>query len=131
VAVSVTNSAPYQPEPAVQLTTGLGEEILIALPAEDDEGNLDSTSVTILTPPPSPASVTVDPLTGTFRFTPDTVQPGVYGFQYQVCDSLGWCTAPWVEVTVEAHQPVGTLPTSVTVSRVGASVIEIPIEVPP
>ena len=130
ITISVVNTAPYQVAIPYTVSTGRTEPLLIPVPAQDDEGNLDLSSLSIETPPPL-GEVVVDANAGGFLFTPDVVTAGTFGFQYKICDTLVWCTWAWIEVTVDGAAPVGTMPMNVNVSRDGTAQIELPIPVPP
>ncbi len=63
----------------------------------DVDGNLDPTTVTILTEPTN-GTATVDPVTGEITYTPDPNYSGPDSFTYEVCDTDGECSV--TEATV-------------------------------
>jgi len=72
----------------------------------DPDGDLDATSVSVLTQP-AHGTVTVDPVTGEITYEPDPNFNGTDTFDYRICDSLGVCDT--AEVTVNVY-PVDDLP---------------------
>jgi FtsP/CotA-like multicopper oxidase with cupredoxin domain len=82
---------------------------------QDVDGNLDPTSVTVLTLPSSGFAVSNGD--GTITYTPSTVGFGLVSFVYEVCDTgddgLGTnalCDTATVNVTVEATPPANVPP---------------------
>ena len=86
ITVTPVNDAPIANGDTA--TTDEDEPVVINVPSNDTDadGNLDETSVTIVTPP-SNGTVTIDPVTGEVTYTPD---PNFYGTDtliYSICDT--------------------------------------------
>ena len=65
----------------------------------DPDGDLDLTSVSIISQPPN-GTVSVDPVTGEITYKPKDDFNGTDTFTYQICDDLGVCDTATVAVTV-------------------------------
>ena len=86
ITVTPVNDAPVANEDTA--TTDENTPVVIHTPSNDTDpdGNLDITSVTVVTPP-SNGTTTIDPVTGEITYTPD---PGFYGTDtviYSICDT--------------------------------------------
>ncbi|QTN38518.1 tandem-95 repeat protein [Cryomorphaceae bacterium] len=91
-------------------TTDTASVVISILPNDDDpEGYLDSTSVTIVTPPDS-GTVVVNP-DGTITYTPTACFVGVDSLVYEVCDS--WSPTQCAQATVYVNVTELTPPTAV------------------
>jgi len=84
------------------------ESVLIDVAANDTDpdGNLDPTSVSVISPPAN-GSVTVDPTTGAIRYEPNPGYVGPDVFTYEICDRDGVCDTATVTIDV---QPVDDPP---------------------
>jgi large repetitive protein len=84
-------------------TTGEDTPVVIDVPANDtdSDGNLDETSVTVVTPP-SNGTVTIDPVTGAITYTPNPNFNGIDTLIYSICDTgmPVFCDTAMVIVTV-------------------------------
>ena len=81
------------------------EEVTVTIPVlsnDSDVEGLDSTSITITTPPMN-GSVTVDPVTGDITYTPNPDFDGTETFEYQVCDDGTPALCDIAEVTVQIN----------------------------
>jgi hypothetical protein len=65
----------------------------------DVDGEIDLTTVTVLTPP-AHGTVVIDPVTGDATYLPDPNFNGQDTFTYQVCNTEGLCDVARVDVTV-------------------------------
>ncbi|UPT66742.1 MAG: tandem-95 repeat protein [Sphingobacteriales bacterium JAD_PAG50586_3] len=86
--------------------TGEDQPVTIDVPVNDTDvdGNLDPTSVTIITPPVN-GTVTVDPVTGAITYTPNPNFWGNDSLIYQICDTglPVLCDTAWVFIRVESN----------------------------
>jgi hypothetical protein len=109
-------------------TTQVSEDgsVVIDVPGNDSDpdGNLDLTSVDIVTGP-SNGTVTVDPITGEITYEPDENFEGTDTFTYQICDTDGACDTATVTVTVN---PVADPPVALNDAAVTPE--DIPVEIP-
>ncbi|HEY7591098.1 MAG TPA: Ig-like domain-containing protein [Candidatus Limnocylindrales bacterium] len=123
---TVTITVTPVPDPPIgrtdRVTTSFESTIVIDVLANDSDpdGDLDPTSVTIVSPPSSGA-VTVDPVTGAITYSPDDGQVGADTFTYQVCDLTLRC------VTVEVVVFTGAPPTHTAIMLPGGGAISIPL----
>ena len=114
LATVTINVLPVDDPPvALDDTSSVAEDSSVVIPVlgndSDPDGDLDPTSVTVLTPP-SNGTVTVDPVTGAISYEPDENFNGQDTFAYQVCDAAGLCDTATVTVNVA---PVDDLPVAV------------------
>jgi len=91
VAVVNLNITPVNDPPVANddmATTPEDTPVLICVPDNDTDvdGNLDLSSVTILTPP-AHGMLSIDPVTGCVTYTPDLNYNGPDVFTYQICDT--------------------------------------------
>ncbi len=86
ITVNPVNDAPVANEDTA--TTYEDVPVVINVPSNDTDidGNLDETSVTIVTPP-SNGTVTIDPVTGEMTYTPDPNFHGTDTVIYSICDT--------------------------------------------
>ena len=102
--VTVTVEESNEPPVANDDTRSTGEDspVTMDLAANDTDpdGNLDPTTVTVLSGP-SNGSV-VNNGDGTVTYTPDSDYSGTDSFTYEVCDTDGLCDAATATVTVSA-----------------------------
>ncbi len=88
----------------------------------DIDGNLDPTTVTIITPPAN-GTTAVDPVTGAVTYTPDPDYNGPDTFTYQICDTTALCDVASADVVVD---PVNDAPTYVGVDSISVAVNDAP-----
>ncbi|MFC2082459.1 Ig-like domain-containing protein [Candidatus Bipolaricaulota bacterium] len=98
----------------------------VAANDSDLDGDLDLTSVSIISEPPHGAAE-VDPVTGAVTYEPDPNFNGEDTFTYQICDSAGVCDTATVTVTVSPQDdpPVASDDTA-NVAEDGAVTILVP-----
>jgi len=101
--VTVDVNPVADPPLAVDETANVAEDgsVTIDVPDNDSDpdGDLDITSVSIISQPPN-GTVTVDPVSGEITYEPDDDFDGTDSFTYQICDSLNACDVATVEVNV-------------------------------
>jgi uncharacterized repeat protein (TIGR01451 family) len=66
----------------------------------DPDGNIDPTTVSIVTPPAHGSITAVDPVGGAVTYAPTSGYVGPDVFRYRVCDTVGQCAEADVSVTV-------------------------------
>ena len=86
ITVSPVNDAPVANDDTA--TTDEDTPVVIDVPSNDTDvdGNLDETSVTVVTPPTN-GTITVDPVTGEMTYTPATGFSGNDTLVYSICDT--------------------------------------------
>lgn len=67
----------------------------------DVDGNLDTNSVVIITPPVN-GSALYNPVLGEIIYTPNPNYYGPDSLLYSICDSLGLCDTAWVFITIQS-----------------------------
>ncbi|MDF3026439.1 MAG: outer rane adhesin like protein [Fluviicola sp.] len=101
LAVTATNCPPIANGNTA--TTNEDTPVVIDVPSNDtdSDGNLDETSVTVVTPP-SNGNVTVDPVTGEISYTPNPNFNGIDTLIYSICDTgmPVYCDTAMVIITV-------------------------------
>ncbi|MFC2078130.1 Ig-like domain-containing protein, partial [Candidatus Bipolaricaulota bacterium] len=111
--VTINVLAVDDPPVALDDTSSVAEdssvEINVVGNDSDPDGDLDITSVSVLTDP-AHGTVTVDPFTGAITYEPDPNFNGQDTFTYEICDSQGVCDTATVTVNVA---PVDDLPVAV------------------
>jgi gliding motility-associated-like protein len=85
VTLTIVNNPPVAVADTVQTDEDLPLNILVLANDFDSDGNLDSSSVSIIVPPLN-GSVTVDPITGIVTYVPNLDYYGQDYFVYEVCD---------------------------------------------
>jgi len=86
-------------------STGPDTPVTIDVPNNDSDpdGDLDLTTVTIITDPDDGTITYIDPITGEVTYDPDPGFGGEDTFEYEICDLTGLCDTAWVTITV--NQP--------------------------
>jgi hypothetical protein len=123
-SVSSVNDAPSAVDDVVSTPEDTTVAIDVLANDTDADGNLDPTSVSIVSPP-AQGSVSVDPLTGVVSYTPDPEFNGTDSFTYEVCDSDGICDTATVSLTVTA---VNDAP--VAMDDTASTTEDVPVTVP-
>jgi len=120
------------PDPPVANDDGASvpEDGSVVIPVTDNDtdpdGDLDLTSVTVLTQP-SHGDVTVNPVTGAITYEPDPDYNGPDTFTYRICDLLGVCDTATVTVTVApVDDPPVAVDDSASVPEDGIATIDVP-----
>ncbi|WP_197505836.1 tandem-95 repeat protein [Urechidicola croceus] len=98
VTVNDVNELPVANDDSVSTVEDTPVTIDI-LSNDTDDGTIDPTSVTEITPPAN-GSISIDPVTGEIIYTPNEGFIGVDSFEYQVCDNDGQCDTATVTITV-------------------------------
>ncbi|AEA45325.1 tandem-95 repeat protein [Fluviicola taffensis] len=117
ITVTPVNDAPVANGDTA--TTSEDTPVVINVPSNDTDvdGNLNNTSVTVVTPP-SNGTVTIDPVTGEVTYTPDSGFSGTDTLIYSICDTgmPVLCDTAIVVITVNAvnHPPVANEDTATT-----------------
>ncbi|WP_157632549.1 tandem-95 repeat protein, partial [Cochleicola gelatinilyticus] len=103
INVTPVNDGPVVEDDAVVSTEDTPVIIDVTANDSDIDGNIDPTSVTIVTPPTN-GTVTIDPVTGEVTYTPNPDFSGTDTFEYEVCDNgvPVICDTATVTVTVGA-----------------------------
>lgn len=99
---------PNEPPVAIDdsATTPVNTPVVIDVPANDSDpdGNLDTSTVTIDTPPVHGTVTNINATTGEATYEPDTDYVGSDSFIYEICDTEGLCDTATVTITIEAGQ---------------------------
>jgi len=90
----------------------------------DPDGDLDLTSVTVISQPANGA-VTVNPITGAITYEPDANFDGTDTFSYEICDSEGVCDTATVTVNVT---PASDPPSAACLEAVVVDGVVTPIQ---
>ncbi len=126
VDVLPVDDPPIAEDDAVEVAEDGAVDIDVPANDSDPDGDLDRTSVTVLTQP-AHGDVTVNPLTGVVTYKPDENFNGTNTFTYEICDSLNVCDT--ATVTVEVN-PVDDPPVAVddtaSVAEDGSVTIDVP-----
>jgi len=99
VEVNPVDDPPLAGDDTAQVPEDGSVTINVPVNDTDPDGDLDITSVSIVSQPPN-GTVTVDPITGEITYEPDENFEGIDKFTYQICDSVGVCDTATVTVNV-------------------------------
>ncbi|MBN1137695.1 MAG: tandem-95 repeat protein [Anaerolineae bacterium] len=107
ITINGINDPPYANDDTVTTDEDVAIEINV-LANDTDDGTLDPTSVTVITPPQQ-GLVTIDATTGAVTYTPNLDYNGADTLVYQVCDNDSTCSTATVFITIT---PVDDPPTA-------------------
>jgi gliding motility-associated-like protein len=99
VTITVSDEAPTAVNDAATTVEEVAVAIDVVANDTDPQPNLDTASVTVVTPPVKGATA-VDPLTGVITYTPDPDANGADAFGYRICDLDGFCDQATVSVSI-------------------------------
>jgi gliding motility-associated-like protein len=102
VSIIPVNDVPNAYDDIAETIQGQEVSVNVVVNDIDIDDNLDITSVTIVSQPVY-GNASVETLTGSVNYTPDTEFYGEDSFRYQVCDTEGACQTAMVKVTVKGH----------------------------
>jgi len=126
VNVTAADDPPVAADDAVEVAEDGRVDIDVPANDSDPDGNLDRTSVAVLTQP-AHGDVTVNPVTGVVTYEPDADFTGTDAFAYEICDNQGLCDVATVRVEVNPvdDPPVATDDTA-RVAEDGSVAIDVP-----
>jgi len=108
IEVLPVNDSPVANDDAITLDQDTDAIIDVSLNDTDLDGNLDPSTVSVITPPSK--GTVLNNGDGTFTYTPDANFNGTDSFSYEICDTDGLCDSAAVTINVLEVVPVNSTP---------------------